>query len=400
MSIIAKKLSKIKPSPTIAVTTKAKELRSEGKDVIGLGAGEPDFHTPDNVKQATIQAVNDNITNYTPVDGLPSLKQAICKKFQDENNLSFSPENISVGTGAKQVIYNALMASLDEGDEVIIPAPYWVSYPDMVLLSGGKPVIVKSGADNGFKITAESLNKAITDKTKWLILNSPSNPTGATYSKQELRQLADVILQHDHVHVISDDIYEHIIFDDFSYHTIAEIEPKLKDRVLTVNGVSKAYSMTGFRIGYAAGNPAFIKAISKVQSQSTSNPCSISQMAALEALSGRQDYLAERAASFQTRRNMVVERLNDIKGISCNLPEGAFYVFPSIVDLLGKKTENGELIATSVDFTKHLLEQRLVAAVAGSAFGLEGFFRISYATSVKDLETALNRIKDFCETLA
>lgn len=399
MSLVADKLLKIKPSPTIAVTSKAAELKAAGHDVIGLGAGEPDFDTPDNIKQAAINAINAGDTKYTAVDGTAALKKAICAKFKRENNLEYSPANITVGTGAKQVIYNALMASLNTGDEVIIPAPYWVSYPDMVQLADGVPVIVQTSAENGFKLQAADLQSAITPKTKWLILNSPSNPTGSAYSFDDLRSLADVLLANPHVNIMSDDIYEHIIFDNFKFHTIAQIEPKLLDRTLTVNGVSKSYSMTGWRIGYAGGNKELIKAIAVIQSQSTSNPSSISQAATVEALNGDQSYIKVNAESFAVRRDLVLKLLGQIEGISCYKPEGAFYLFPSCKAFFGKKTPNGKIINNSNDFCTYLLEEELVAAVAGSAFGLEGFFRISYATSVLNLEKACARIAKACEKL-
>ena len=395
MSIISDSLKKIKPSPTIAVTQKARELRAAGKDVIGLGAGEPDFDTPDNIKNAAIKAIKSGDTKYTAVDGTPVLKNAIVKKFKRENNLEYSTNEITVGTGGKQVIYNALMATLNKGDEVIIPAPYWVSYPDMVLLAGGNPKIVKCNENDGFKLTPKNLKKAITKKTKWLILNSPSNPTGASYTKEEIEALSEVLIKNKNVHILSDDIYEHITYDNFNFFTIAQVS-KLKNRTLTMNGVSKSYAMTGWRIGYAAGPKEIIKAISKIQSQSTSNPSSISQAAAVEALNGTQDFIKERANAFKERRDFVVNSLNNIKGISCLKPSGAFYVFPSCKKLLGKKTK----LKTDKDFVEKLLEEALVAVVQGSAFGLDGYFRISYATSMDNLKKALERIKSFCESLS
>ena len=395
MSIISKNLKKIKPSPTIAVTQKARELRALGKDVIGLGAGEPDFDTPDNIKQAAIKAINSGDTKYTAVDGTPALKDAIIKKFKRENNLEYSTNEITVGTGGKQVIYNAFMATLNKGDEVIIPAPYWVSYPDMVLLAGGKPKIIKCDENEGFKLTSKNLKKAITKKTKWLILNSPSNPTGAGYTKDELENLSKVLIKNKNIHILSDDIYEHITYDNFNFFTIAQV-PKLKNRTLTMNGVSKSYAMTGWRIGYAAGPKEIIKAIAKIQSQSTSNPSSISQAAAVEALNGTQDFIRERSEAFKERRDFVVNSLNNIEGISCLKPNGAFYVFPSCKKLLGRKTK----LNTDSDFVKKLLEKSNVAVVQGSAFGLEGYFRISYATSIKKLKAAMERIKSFCESLS
>ena len=394
MSIISNSLKRIKPSPTIAVTQKARELRAAGKDVIGLGAGEPDFDTPDNVKRAAIKAIKDGDTKYTAVDGTPSLKKAIVNKFKRENNLKFTADQITVGTGGKQVLYNAFMATLNKGDEVIIPAPFWVSYPDMVLLAGGKPKIVKCGEADGFKLTPQLLRKAITKKTKWLILNSPSNPTGAGYSKKEINDLAKVLVKYKNVHILSDDIYEHISYDKFKFYTIAQVS-KLKDRTLTMNGVSKSYAMTGWRIGYAAGPKDIIKAIGKIQSQSTSNPSSISQAAAVEALNGNQSFIKKRSKAFKERRNFVVKTLNAIEGISCLTPNGAFYVFPSCKGLLNKKTG----LKTDTDFVQKLLEKSNVAVVQGSAFGLDGYFRISYATSMKNLQKAMSRIKSFCESL-
>jgi len=394
MSIVSNSLKRIKPSPTIAVTQKARELKATGKDVIGLGAGEPDFDTPENIKKAAIDAINKGDTKYTAVDGTPALKQAIINKFKKENNLQYSTNEITVGTGGKQVIYNALMATLNKGDEVIIPAPYWVSYPDMVLLAGGNPKIVKCNENDGFKLTPKNLKKAITKKTKWLILNSPSNPTGASYTRREIEILSEVLIKNKNIHILSDDIYEHIVYDNFNFFTIAQIS-KLKNRTLTMNGVSKSYAMTGWRIGYAAGPKEIIKAISKIQSQSTSNPSSISQAAAVEALNGPQDFIQERSGAFKERRDFVVNSLNNIKGISCLKPNGAFYVFPSCKKLLGKKTK----LKTDKDFVEKLLEKSLVAVVQGSAFGLDGYFRISYATSMDNLKKALERIKSFCESL-
>ncbi len=395
MSIISNSLKRIKPSPTIAVTQKARELRAAGKDVIGLGAGEPDFDTPDNIKKAAIKAIKSGDTKYTAVDGTPALKKAIIRKFKRENKLNFSSDQITVGTGGKQVLYNTFMATLNKGDEVIIPAPFWVSYPDMVLLAGGKPKIVKCTEQEGFKLTAKKLKKAITKKTKWLILNSPSNPTGAGYSKKEIQDLAKVLERKKNIFILSDDIYEHVKYDNFKFFTIAQL-PKLKERTLTMNGVSKSYAMTGWRIGYAAGPTDIIKAIRKIQSQSTSNPSSISQAAAVEALNGNQGFIKKRANAFKQRRNFVVKSLNAIKGINCLTPNGAFYVFPSCKGLLNKKTK----LKTDTDFVKKLLEKSNVAVVQGSAFGLDGFFRISYATSMKNLKKAMDRIKSFCESLA
>ena len=394
MSIISDSLKRIKPSPTIAVTQKARELRAEGKDVIGLGAGEPDFDTPDNIKEAAIKAIRDGDTKYTPVDGTPKLKKAIIDKFKRENHLDYSVDQITVGTGGKQVLYNTFMATLNKGDEVIIPAPFWVSYPDMVLLAGGKPKIVKCTEKEGFKLTAKKLKKAISKKTKWLILNSPSNPTGAGYSEDEIKELSKVLEKNKKVNILSDDIYEHVRYDNFNFYTIAQIS-KLKDRTLTMNGVSKSYAMTGWRIGYAAGPKDIIKAIGKIQSQSTSNPSSISQAAAVEALNGNQDFIQQRADAFKERRDFVVSSLNDIKGINCLTPNGAFYVFPSCKGLLNKKTK----LKTDTQFVQKLLEKSNVAVVQGSAFGLDGYFRISYATSMENLKKAMDRIKSFCESL-
>ena len=394
MSIISDSLKRIKPSPTIAVTQKARELRAAGKDVIGLGAGEPDFDTPDNIKSAAIKAIKKGDTKYTAVDGTPALKKAIVAKFKRENKLNYSADQITVGTGGKQVLYNAFMATLNKGDEVIIPAPFWVSYPDMVLLAGGKPKIVKCTEQEGFKLTAEKLKKAISKKTKWVIINSPSNPTGAGYSKKEIQDLGKVLIKHKKIHILSDDIYEHVRYDNFKFFTIAQI-PKLKDRTLTMNGVSKSYAMTGWRIGYAAGPRDIIKAIGKIQSQSTSNPSSISQAAAVEALNGKQGFIKTRSNAFKARRNFVVKSLNSIKGINCLIPNGAFYVFPSCKGLLNKKTK----LKTDTNFVQKLLEKENVAVVQGSAFGLDGYFRISYATSMQNLNKAMKRIKSFCETL-
>ncbi len=394
MSIISNSLKRIKPSPTIAVTQKARELKAAGKDVIGLGAGEPDFDTPDNIKDAAVKAIHRGDTKYTAVDGTPALKKAISNKFKRENNLDYLNNEITVGTGGKQVIYNAFMATLNKGDEVIIPAPYWVSYPDMVLLAGGKPKIIKCNENDGFKLTPKNLKRAITKKTKWLILNSPSNPTGATYTKEEINSLSEVLIKNKNIHILSDDIYEHITYDNFNFFTIAQV-PKLKNRTLTMNGVSKSYAMTGWRIGYAAGPKEIIKAIGKIQSQSTSNPSSISQAAAVEALNGTQDFIKERASAFKERRDFVVNALNDIKGISCLKPNGAFYVFPSCKKLLNKKTK----LKTDKDFVEKLLENANVAVVQGSAFGLDGYFRISYATSMDNLKKALERISNFCKNI-
>ncbi len=398
MSIISDSLKKIKPSPTIAVTQKARELKAAGKDVIGLGAGEPDFDTPENIKQAAIKAINDGDTKYTAVDGTPALKKAIVEKFKKENNLVYTTDQITVGAGGKHVIYNAMMATLNDGDEVIIPAPYWVSYPDIVLLAGGKPVVMECDEKQGFKINPSDLEKFITPKTKWIILNSPSNPTGACYSENNIKAIAAVLEKHKHIYILSDDIYEHVTYEGFKFFTIAQIE-SLKDRVLTMNGVSKAYSMTGWRIGYAAGPKDIVKAIAKIQSQSTTNPSSISQAASVEALSGTQDFIKKRADSFQKRRDFVVKALNDIDGINCLNPDGAFYVFPSCKELMGKKDPSGKEIKSDTDFVQSLLENSGIAVVQGSAFGLEGFFRISYATSMENLKKALEKISSFCKSL-
>ena len=394
MSIVSNNLKRIKPSPTIAVTTKAREMRAAGKDVIGLGAGEPDFDTPDNIKEAAIEAIKKGDTKYTTVDGTPALKKAIVEKFKRENNLDYTTEQITVGTGGKQVLYNTFMATLNKGDEVIIPAPFWVSYPDMVLLAGGKPKIIKCEEKDGFKLTASKLKKTINKKTKWIILNSPSNPTGAGYTQNEIEELGKVLLKNKKVFILSDDIYEHIKYDNFNFFTIAQIS-KLKERTLTMNGVSKSYAMTGWRIGYAAGPKEIITAIRKIQSQSTSNPSSISQAAAVEALNGQQNFINERAEAFKERRDFVVKSLNNIKGINCLTPNGAFYVFPSCKGLLNKKTK----LKNDTEFVSKLLERSMVAVVQGSAFGLDGHFRISYATSMENLEKAMSRIKDFCENL-
>ena len=395
MSIVSNSLKRIKPSPTIAVTSKAREMRAAGKDVIGLGAGEPDFDTPDNIKEAAIEAIRKGDTKYTAVDGTPALKKAIQDKFNRENNLKYNIDEISVGTGGKQVLYNAFMATINKGDEVLIPAPYWVSYPDIILLAGGKPKIVKCEEKDNFKLTPKKLKKAISKKTKWIILNSPSNPTGSAYTKDEIISLSKILLKYNKTYILSDDIYEHITYDNFKFFTIAQID-KLKKRTLTMNGVSKSYSMTGWRIGYAAGPKEIIKAMAKIQSQSTSNPTSISQAAAVEALNGTQEFIKERSDSFKERRDFVVDSLNNIKGINCLKPEGAFYVFPSCKKLLGKKTK----LKTDKDFVEKLLEQSEVAVVQGSAFGLDGYFRISYATSMENLKKAMGRIKSFCENLS
>jgi len=399
MPFLSDTLARVKPSPTIAVSNLAAELKAAGKDVIGLGAGEPDFDTPDNIKKAAMAAMDAGKTKYTAVDGIPELKQAICAKFKRDNGLEYTPAQVSVGTGGKQILYNALMATLNPGDEVIIPAPYWVSYPDMVLLAGGEPVIAEAQAQTDYKLTAEQLEAAITPKTKWFIFNSPSNPTGAGYTAEELKSLTDVLMRHPHVWVMTDDMYEHLVYGDFEFVTPAQIEPALYDRTLTCNGVSKAYAMTGWRIGYAAGPEELIKAMRKIQSQSTSNPCSISQWAAVEALNGPQDYIAENNKTFQRRRDLVVEMLNAAEGITCPVPEGAFYVYPSIAGCMGKTTEAGTEIDSDETFAKALLEEKGVAVVFGGAFGMSPAFRVSYATSDENLEKACTRIQEFCAAL-
>ena len=400
MTFLSATLDRVKPSPTIAVTTKAAELKAAGRDVIGLGAGEPDFDTPQNIKDAGIAAINSGKTKYTAVDGIPELKQAICAKFIRDNDLTYTPAQVTVGTGGKQVLYNALMATLNPGDEVIIPAPYWVSYPDMVLLAGGEPVTVAASLETNFKITPDQLEAAITPKTKWFLFNSPSNPTGAGYSWDELKALTDVLARHPHVWVMTDDMYEHLAYDDFKFCTPAQVEPALYDRTLTVNGVSKAYAMTGWRIGYAAGPEPLIKAMRKVQSQSTSNPCSISQHAAVEALNGTQDFLAPNNEMFVRRRDLVVDMLNATPGIVCPKPEGAFYVYPSIAGCIGKTTAAGTVIENDEVFATALLEETGVAVVFGAAFGLSPNFRVSYATSDAALTEACTRIQNFCKGLS
>tara|TARA_Y100000741_G_scaffold305462_1_gene247702 strand:+ start:984 stop:2183 length:1200 start_codon:yes stop_codon:yes gene_type:complete len=399
MSIISDSLKRIKPSPTIAVSQKARELKAAGKDVVGLGAGEPDFDTPENIKEAAIKAIKDGDTKYTAVDGTPELKEAIVNKFKRENNLKYTTDEITVGAGGKHVIYNIMMATLNKGDEVLIPAPYWVSYPDIVLLAGANPIVIECPEEQGFKLTAKDLESKITNNTKWLILNSPSNPTGACYSEQEIKNLSQVLKRNPHVNILSDDIYEHIIYEGFKFFTIAQV-PELKNRVVAMNGVSKSYAMTGWRIGYAAGPKDIIKAIGKIQSQSTSNPSSISQAAAVEALNGTQDFISIRSKAFQERRDFVVNSLNAIDGINCLNPGGAFYVFPSCKRLIGKKDKTGKKLENDSDFVQSLLENNGIAVVQGSAFGLDGFFRISYATSMKNLEKAMERIKSFCESLS
>ena len=399
MAFLSDTLARVKPSPTIAVTTKAQQLKAEGKDVIGLGAGEPDFDTPQNIREAAKRAIDAGKTRYTAVDGIPELKAAICSKFLRENGLTYTPAQVSVGTGGKQILYNALMATCNPGDEVIIPAPYWVSYPDMVLLAGGTPVPVVAGIETNFKLTAAQLEAAITPKTKWFIFNSPSNPTGAGYTRDELKALTDVLMRHPHVWVMSDDMYEHLVFDDFKFCTPAEVEPGLYDRTLTCNGVSKSYAMTGWRIGYAGGPVALIKAMGTIQSQSTSNPCSVSQYAALEALSGPQDFLADWRRVFQGRRDLVVSMLNQAPGIRCPKPEGAFYVYPDISGCIGKATPSGTVISNDEVFATALLEETGVAVVFGAAFGVSPNFRVSYATGDEILREACARIQRFCASL-
>ncbi len=393
MAFLADRLNRIKPSPTMAVTGRAQELKAAGHDVIGLGAGEPDFDTPDNVKQAAIDAIKAGDTKYTAVDGTPALKKAVSAKFKRDNGLDYAPQQINVGVGGKQVLFNAILATVDEGDEVIIPTPYWVSYPDMVLLAGGTPVFVATSAETSFRMRPEDLEAAITSRTKWLILNSPSNPTGAAYSPDEMKALTDVLMRHPHVWVMADDIYEKITYNNFVFSTVVQVEPGLFDRTLTVNGVSKAYAMTGWRIGFAGGPVELIKAMGKLQSQSTTNAASISQAAAVEALNGDQSFLEPRNAAFKKRRDMVVGRLNDTPGLSCLTPEGAFYVYPSCAGMIGKNTPEGKTITSSEDYATYLLESVGVAVVHGVAFGLDPYFRISYATADEILEDACGRIK-------
>lgn len=399
MAFLADALSRVKPSATIAVTQKARDLKAKGRDVISLGAGEPDFDTPDNIKDAAVDAIKRGETKYTPVAGIAPLRAAIAAKFKRENNLDYTPEQTIVGTGGKQILFNAFMATLNPGDEVVIPRPYWVSYPEMVALCGGTPVFAETSIEQGFKLTGAALEKVITPTTKWLVMNSPSNPSGAAYTQAELREIADVLLKHPHVWVLTDDMYEHLTYGDFKYYTIAEVEPKLYDRTLTMNGVSKAYAMTGWRIGYAAGPLQLIKAMDMIQGQQTSGACSIAQWAAVEALNGPQDFIQKNKAVFQGRRDLVVSMLNQARGINCPTPEGAFYVYPSCADLLGKKTPGGKVIETDEDFVSELLEAEGVAVVHGSAFGLGPNFRISYAASEEMLEEACTRIQRFTASL-
>jgi len=406
MSIVSTSLSRIKASPTVAITQKARELKEQGKEVITLSSGEPDFDTPDNIKQAAITAINKGDTKYTAVDGTPDLKKAIVQKFKRENNLEFKTENITVGTGGKQVIYNTILATVNAGDEVIIPTPYWVSYPDIVLLAGGTPKFVECSENYNFKINGDLLEKAITKKTKWFILNSPGNPTGMCYSRSELLDIAKVLKKYSHVYILSDDIYEHIFYEvddgsnDDKFINILEVAEELKNRTVVVNGVSKSYAMTGWRIGYGAASKEIIQAISKLQSQSTTNPSSISQAAAVEALLGKQSFIKERSSEFKKRRDYIVKEINSIRGLSCVNPKGAFYVFPSCKNTMGKKTAGGTIIKTDTDFVSNLLDQESVAVVQGSAFGLEGYFRISYATSMNELQKAISKIRKFCESLS
>ncbi len=400
MGILADSLSRVKPSPTIAVTNKARELKAAGRDVIGLGAGEPDFDTPENIKKAAIEAIERGETKYTAVDGIPELKEAVVAKFSRENGIDYKPSEISVASGGKHIIYNALLATVNPGDEVIIPAPYWVSYPDIVLLAGGVPVFVEAGADANFKLKPEQLEAAITDKTKWVIFNSPSNPTGAAYSEAEVKALTDVLLKHPHVWVLADDIYEHLTYDGFQFKSVVAAEPGLKSRTLTMNGVAKAYAMTGWRIGFAGGPEELIGGMRKLQSQSTSNPCSISQWASVEALNGPQDFMAERRGIFAGRRDLVVSMLNEAEGIQCPMPEGAFYVYPSVAGCMGRTTKGGTKLVSDEDFVSALLDEEGVAGVHGEAFGLSPYFRVSYATSTEALEEACRRIQKFCAELS
>ncbi|HVI33396.1 pyridoxal phosphate-dependent aminotransferase [Phenylobacterium sp.] len=396
MSLQSAALSRVKPSATLAADQKARELKAQGRDVIGLAAGEPDFDTPDNIKEAAVKAIRDGKTKYTNVDGIPELKEAICAKFQRENGLTYKPSQINVSPGGKPVIWNAMIATLNPGDEVIVPTPYWVSYWDIVLLAGGTPVAAPTSAETGFKLRPDDLERAITPKTKWILLNSPSNPSGAAYTRAELKALADVLLRHPQVWILTDDMYEHLVFGDFEFTTIAQVEPALYDRTLTMNGVSKAYAMTGWRIGYAGGPEELIKAMAKVMSQTTSNPSSISQWAAVEALNGPQDFIKPNARLFEQRRDLVVSMLNQASGIKCPTPEGAFYVYPSCEGLIGKTAPSGRTIGSDQDFATELLEAEGVAVVHGAAFGLSPFFRISYATSNAVLEDACGRIQRFC----
>jgi len=400
MAFLADSLSRVKPSATIVVTQKAREMKAQGRDVIGLGAGEPDFDTPDNIKEAAVAAIKRGETKYPPVAGIVPLREAVASKFRRENNLSYKPEQTIVGTGGKQILFNAFMATLNPGDEVVIPSPYWVSYPEMVLLCGGEPVYAETTLADGFKLKPEALERAITPQTKWLVLNSPSNPSGAAYTEAELKALTDVLLRHSHVWVLTDDMYEHLTYGDFTFRTVAEVEPELYERTLTMNGVSKAYAMTGWRIGYAAGPLPLIKAMDLIQGQQTSGACAIAQWAAVEALNGPQDFVETSRKAFERRRDLVVSMLNQAKGISCPSPEGAFYVYPSCADLIGRKAPTGKVIEDDTTFCAELLEAEGVAVVQGSAFGLGPNFRVSYATSESVLEEACSRIQRFTASLS
>ena len=398
-SFISTRVDNIKPSPTMEVTSKARELKAAGKDIIGLGAGEPDFDTPLHIKEAAIKAIKDGQTKYTAVDGIPELKKAIINKFNIENNIVYKNSEVSVATGGKQILYNAFQATVNKGDEIIIPSPYWVSYPDMVILAQGSPVFIATKKENNFKVTVDMLEKVINEKTKWIILNSPSNPTGTCYSREELEEIGDFLKKYENILIMTDDIYEKITYENFIFSTMAEVLPELKSRILTVNGVSKAYSMTGWRIGYAGGPEFLIKSMAKIQSQSTSNPTSISQYAALEALTSSNSFLNENNAVFYRRRNLILDLINKSKGLECNAPDGAFYIFPSCEKLIGLRTQAGKIINNSSDFSTYLLEEVGVAVVPGIAFGMENFFRISYATSDEILKEAGSRIKDACSRL-
>ena len=400
MTFISDSLNRIKPSATMVITAKATQLKREGKKVIGLSSGEPDFDTPQHVKQAAIDAINSGYTKYTNIEGIPELRQSIVEKFKKDNDLNYDVSNVIVGTGGKQILFNALMSSLNKDDEVIIPAPYWVSYPDMTLLAGGKPIFVDCSSETNFKLTGEALEKVVTKNSKWLILNSPSNPTGSCYSISELEEIANVVRKHENLYVMTDDIYEYIVYDNFKFYTLAQVAPDLKDRILTVNGVSKSYCMTGWRIGYAAGPSLLIKAMIKIQGQSTSNPSSISQYAALAGISGSKEFLDPCLKAFDERRHFVVDKLNSINGISCILPEGAFYAYPNVSGLIGKKTQNGKILNNDAEIVEWLLESAEVAAVPGVAFGLEPYFRVSYATSLEVLKEAMNRIEKAVLTLS
>ena len=400
MTFISDSLNRIKPSATMVITAKATQLKREGKKVIGLSSGEPDFDTPQHVKQAAIDAINSGYTKYTNIEGIPELRQSIVEKFKKDNDLNYDVSNVIVGTGGKQILFNALMSSLNKDDEVIIPAPYWVSYPDMTLLAGGKPIFVDCSSETNFKLTGEALDKVITKNSKWLILNSPSNPTGSCYSLSELEEIANVVRKHENLYVMTDDIYEYIVYDNFKFYTLAQVAPDLKDRILTVNGVSKSYCMTGWRIGYAAGPSLLIKAMIKIQGQSTSTPSSISQYAALAGISGSKEFLEPCLNAFDERRHHVVDKLNSIDGISCILPEGAFYAYPNVSGLIGKKTQNGKILNNDAEIVEWLLESAEVAAVPGVAFGLEPYFRVSYATSLEVLKEAMNRIEKAVLTLS